>query len=597
MNRRSSRLSLVFKLLSLSALSLASVAAIGLVSLLSLGRLSRAVDAEARGTTLVLAASGLDRSTSSAWLSIFRARAAWLEKSAELAASVAQAEDGLASSEAIIAELEASQGPGAVADAIGSIRRSFDAFRQAAREALATYGGGTGSDNAFRVAMLRYGALSSEVLKLEELVKAASGESVSKALAVKSSAAAAGVAVAAFAFAAVSAIAALALRSVVGPLGRLLGAVERIGAGDLREGTGVAGRDELGRIAAGVDALVLDLRGLVGEIKGRLAELSAAGEELGGAMSRAGACVGGIGSSVSSTESQLAEQSAAVGEVGAAVEELARNVESLASMISNQNEALARSAGDLERSVAGVESVASSAEAAAEEGARALAESAEGRARIDEVSTAVASIVGYSRSLGEAAALVTEIAERTNLLAMNAAIEAAHAGASGKGFAVVADEIRRLAVQSTAQAADISAGLDRVASAIGSVSGASGAAVGSFSALLERATRMGSALRDIGRAMSEQRESGRRLTEELARLRGITGEIARGSEEMAAGNSAILAQVGRLRGANSLVVRDNEEIARSSEGIAAAVSAATAIGDRTRSLIAEVSSRADRFEL
>jgi methyl-accepting chemotaxis protein len=597
MNRRSSKLSLLAKLLVLCALSLVAIAAITTVSTLALRELSSAIEAEGEGIDLVLSASDLERRMAAAWSSFYRAQVAALERSADLSGALSEARAGLSACQGILADLEALPASSAIKASLADIRKAFEVFRGATGDALADYESGEAGSRTFQVAVLRYSALSAELMKLGDLVKEESKESVSRAVEVGRSAFSAALWVAVATFVVVVAIAFLTLRSIAGPMTKLLSSVERIGSGDLRVSTGVAGGDELGRIASGVDRLVLDLRGLVGAIKERLDALGQAGIELRSAMSEAGACVEGIGSSVTSTKAQLDEQSAAVGEVGAAVEELARNVDSLASMIATQSEVIAQSASAVERTIASVDSVAAAAESAASEGERALAESTEGKSRIDEVSEAVAAIVGYSRSLGEAAGLVTEIADRTNLLAMNAAIEAAHAGESGKGFAVVADEIRRLAEQSTAQAADISRGLDRVAEAIGSVSGAASAAVGSFSAILERAGAMSASLRGIGNSMSEQRAVGSHLLEQLTRLREISGEIARGSEEMAAGNAAILDQIGRLRGVNTLVVRDAATIASGSEGIVAAMVSASALGDRTNALTSEVRAKADKFEL
>ena len=596
MANRSSKLSLLARLLILGILSLAAMASITIVSVGAIQRLSAGIGETSQNMAVVLVAAGLERRMQATWSSVYRAQVASLEGSADLPGAIDEADSNLKACDSLLVDIEGIV-RGETAASVADIRKAFISFRMGAVDALQAAEAGNARDQAFQLAGIRYAALSAEMQKMNELVKEGSEAAVERAQSRGKLSARVVFLVTAVALVAVVLFTILTLRSIARPIAHLLSAVERIGEGDLKVSTGVAGGDEIGRIAAGVDHLVVDLRSLVGAIKERLEELGRAGDELSQAMETAGGCVSGIGSSVGSTKEQLEEQSAAVGEVGAAVEELARNVDSLAAMIANQSEVIATSAGAVERTIANVESVAAAAETAAAEGERALADSAEGKSRIDEVSEAVSAIVSYSRSLGEAAVLVTEIADRTNLLAMNAAIEAAHAGESGKGFAVVADEIRRLAEQSTAQAQDISAGLDRVAAAIGSVSGAATSAVGSFAAILERAAKMGASLRQIGDAMAEQRSVGTQMMDQLSKLRGISGEIARGSEEMAAGNSAILSQMGRLRNANALVVRDADSISSGSEGIVAAIAATSTLADKTRSLTAKVKERADRFDL
>ena len=371
--------------------------------------------------------------------------------------------------------------------------------------------------------------------------------------------------------------------------------VEMVGKGDLTAQTGVTSTDELGRIARSVDELVVGLRRLVTIVKDKLAELGETGQSLAGNMEETGAAVIQINSNIGNTKGQLQEQSAAVGEVSAAIEELTRSVDALTTMITNQSEVVSQSSASVEQMIANIESVASGVEGVAEASKRLASEGSEGKARIDEVEESVVRIVRYSENLSEAARLITEIADRTNILAMNAAIEAAHAGEAGKGFAVVADEIRKLAEQSTSQAKDISADLGRVSESIESVRGAAGAAVSAFGSILEKSGTLGQGVETIGSAMKEQHEGGRQVLEALARLRDITKEITRGAGEMAAGNATILEQVERLKNVNTVVVRNNEEITRGTQEINQAIVATTELTSRNTTLIDEVKAAADTF--
>ncbi|HCM25965.1 MAG TPA: hypothetical protein DIC34_05355 [Treponema sp.] len=387
------------------------------------------------------------------------------------------------------------------------------------------------------------------------------------------------------------------MRSITRPIALIQRTVERLGAGDFSMKSGLSGKDEAARIAMSVDALVDAMRALLGTVKTRVDELDGTGRGLSSNMATSRAAVARIDASVESAGLRLDEQDASVREVAGAVEKLTRNFEALALMIANQSAVVEQSSASIEQMIANVDSVAASSIRAGEAAANLASEGSDGKALIDEVGSSVASIVGYSENLSEAAALISEIASRTNMLAMNAAIEAAHAGDSGKGFAVVSDEIRRLAEQSTAQAKDISADLVRVSEAIEKVRISSEAAVKSFGSVLTGAGAVDKAIAESAHALAEQRVGGKQVLEGLVRLKGLTSEIARGSTEMSAGNGAITAQMSRLQAASSSVALNAREINGGADEIRKAVAATIELAERNASRIADVKAASEKFIL
>ncbi len=593
----SGNLSIRSRLIIMAAAVIISLAANLLIAWTSLKDMTEAVRYQSDNSALIIASSDLERRVYSSFVALFRTQQAATERSAGLPGQANTFEESIGQSRQSLTSLLALPSAGEVADSFAGVGKAFEVYTQTAQSAVKAFTSfaSDGSD-IIQVAALRFGSLAAELAKLNDLAVSQTRENLLSAqrIASRGTLIVAVVSLAVLAFIIVFVL--FTIRSITRPVEGLLSELNKMGSGDLSvQICEKEGSDELGRMAACVDDLVTDLRSLVLTVKERITALEETGHGLASTMEETSAAVIQINSSIDNTKGQLEEQSEAVREVSAAIEELTRGIESLSEMIASQSSAISESSASVEQMIAGIESAAANAEKAAESSARSLAESAQGRSRIDQVGEAVALIVRYSENLSEAASLITEIAERTNLLAMNAAIEAAHAGDAGKGFAVVADEIRKLAEQSTSQAGDISRDLDRVADSISSVQSASGAAVKAFGTILESNQGLGDSVGEIRQSMSEQREGGRQVLEALSRMKDITREITRGAEEMASGNASILDQVQRLKNANFAVVSNTTEISAGTKEINDAVMSTTGLATRNADLIAEVKAAADKF--
>ena len=522
--------------------------------------------------------------------------------SAELEHSLAEADGHLSAAKADMDSIGELQGvPPSVATTLKRTSEVFSIYYQAAMTTRASVKGGMSQISALFVTLdtleTHFLNLNSALVSSDVTVYGAGSAEAAEASGVSSSTTSIVLALIAAAALLIALLTAITARSITSPLVVLAALVERLGSGDLGGRSGLGGKDEIGRMATSMDEVIADLRTLVSTVKDRVGRLKAAGQDLASTMNETGSAVIQINSNIANSSVQLKEQSASVLALSSSVEALSENVARLGAMIGSQTDVIGGSSSAVEEMIATIESVAGNAENAAEVSMRLGEKGAEGKERIEEVNEAVGAIVRYSENLTEAARLITEIADRTNLLAMNAAIEAAHAGDSGKGFAVVADEIRKLAEQSTSRSKDISLDLGRVAESIDFVRRAAAAVVESFTAILEKSEDLGGEVRSIRGAMSEQREGGRQVLEGLARLKELTGEIGAGSERMAEENSTVLAQVERLRNANAVVVANNDEITMGTKEINDAIAGTVDLTSRTADLIEEVRNATDKFAL
>ncbi|BAQ75026.1 histidine kinase, HAMP region, chemotaxis sensory transducer HAMP region: chemotaxis sensory transducer [Pseudomonas sp. Os17] len=229
-------------------------------------------------------------------------------------------------------------------------------------------------------------------------------------------------------------LALLLTRSIVTPLNKALNAAEVIAGGNLRQVIEVDGKDEPARLLRALSEMQASLRRTIEQIAGSATQLASASEELSAVTEEASR-------GVQQQNTEIEQAATAVNEMTAAVEEVARNAVST-SEASQQSTQAARDGRD--RVVQTVEAIQTMAQ------------------DVQSTSLMIEGLAAQGRDIGKVLDVIRAIAEQTNLLALNAAIEAARAGEAGRGFAVVADEVRALAhrtAQSTQEIEKMVAGI------------------------------------------------------------------------------------------------------------------------------------------
>jgi len=369
------------------------------------------------------------------------------------------------------------------------------------------------------------------------------------------------------------------------------------GDGDLTKRLRIGTKDEIGALARSFDKFAEKLAGIIGDTKRAVAELKASSGELDEGMLAASAAAHRIDQSIDGVIQRSLNQAASVEEVSSSVEQIARNIESLDTMIERQKAGVAESSASIEELVGAIGSIGKNVSSFGDYMNLLIEASDAGRGKLSGVSQLVQDISVRSQGLIDANKVIQSIAAQTNLLAMNAAIEAAHAGDAGAGFAVVADEIRNLAELSQARSKEIAASIGGIRGGIDQVVVSTADAEHAFGNIVDQVRRVGELETEIKAAMAEQGAGSKHVLEALSAIRDITDEVRGASAEMTQGASVAGEEMHTLLQVTEELKRSMEEIGRDSDDIKDVTAQVNELGQKNAQLLAKVEAGIERFKV
>jgi methyl-accepting chemotaxis protein len=388
-------------------------------------------------------------------------------------------------------------------------------------------------------------------------------------------------------------------RSIVRPIIAVSRTLKDIseGEGDLTRIITYKAKNEIGDLAQYFNLTLQKIKSMVLLIKQQAASLLSIGHELAVNMTETAAAVNEITATILNIKGRVINQNDNVSETNTVTEQITVNIGKLNGHVENQTVKVTQSSSAIEEMLSNIRSVTQTLIKNAEN-VKQLTEASEvGHTGLQDVAADIQEIAHESEGLLEINALMENIASQTNLLSMNAAIEAAHAGEAGKGFAVVADEIRKLAESSGEQSKTIGTVLKKIKGSIDKITNSTNNVLGKFEAIDSGVKLVSDQETTIRNAMEEQGIGSKEILEVISQLNDITQLVKGESEGMLEGSRKVMEEGKNLEMATHEITNGVNEMAIGAEQINVAVSRVNELSGENQNNINILVEEVSRFKV
>ena len=372
--------------------------------------------------------------------------------------------------------------------------------------------------------------------------------------------------------------------------------LEKMAAGNLTlRLSAEKGKNEISKMRRSINAFTESINKMVAVSKQNIISLSKVAENLNENSS-------GISSEIkqiSDNSSELADQAKTQLEtVSLTVDTMGKMssiTNQLSAQIHDQNNDLSQSSAAVEEMISNIKSITENIDKFGNSFNQLSSDSEDGKNKIENVINLIESVSAESKKLLDTNKVIEDVAQQTNLLAMNAAIEAAHAGEAGKGFAVVAEEIRKLSESTTKQSHYIKQTLSSVIENINEVTNAATSAGLTFGEIVNQISSDDSLITEIRSSMEEQSIGSKQIVDALGNIKETTHTIIENSKQMNSGIENVVAQVKELENAAKNLSSKTDEIKKSTQIINSNANKLIGMASENKKFAKELSAQTEKY--
>ena len=388
----------------------------------------------------------------------------------------------------------------------------------------------------------------------------------------------------------------LALR-IVQPIKHIIEILTRVAENDYTGQLSVSGNDEFALLSDHFNNTVAQVRESITSIAKDTGMMRNMSDTLAFNMEETANAVNEINGNIAEVRQQALAQNSSVTEVAVTIDQINGKLNRLVAGIETQAEYITQSLDSMTHIADNIACITQTLEQNNEFIKTVHGKTQGGREEAQTSNNVIAQIAEKSEALLETSQIIQNIASQTNLLAMNAAIEAAHAGEAGKGFAVVADEIRKLAEESHTQGKHIGIVIRESTEIIGRLTEVGIATEKAFSEVTDFISKIAEKEDSIVNLMHEQDANGRHVLEAMKKIDGVTGDIKSGSAEMIEGGAQIGCEIHELAEITHKITDRINEIASGTVQVNSAIQDIRIISKNSKTSIDNLANEVSKFKV